>query len=86
MWSIMMAGPRPFLLDEDFNLWLQFAPAIPSWLFTDEGRAALASCVCHMYAICMLYVCYMYAICMLYVCYMYASICVQHATDVRAYS
>jgi hypothetical protein len=36
MWTIMMAGERPFFL-RDGALCLRFRPALPGWLFTDEG-------------------------------------------------
>jgi hypothetical protein len=36
MWTVMMAGERPFFL-RDGALCLRFRPALPGWLFTDEG-------------------------------------------------
>ncbi len=36
LWSHMMAGPRPFRL-QDGALCLQLEPALPGWLFTAEG-------------------------------------------------
>ncbi|AIQ65633.1 cellobiose phosphorylase [Paenibacillus stellifer] len=38
MWSLMMAGSRPFRLSGDGDLVLELAPALPGWLFKDDGR------------------------------------------------
>ncbi|MBY9079135.1 cellobiose phosphorylase [Paenibacillus sp. HN-1] len=38
MWSLMMAGSRPFRLSADGDLVLELAPALPGWLFRDDGR------------------------------------------------
>lgn len=40
MWAIMFAGPKPFTLDDKGKLKLQFAPKLPGWLFTDEGKVS----------------------------------------------
>ena len=37
MWNIMMAGKRPFCL-KDGELCLDLRPALPGWLFDDEGK------------------------------------------------
>jgi len=37
MWTTMMAGPRPFFL-QDGALCLAFRPALPGWLFDAEGK------------------------------------------------
>ena len=37
MWTTMMAGPRPFFL-QDGELCLALRPALPGWLFDAEGR------------------------------------------------
>ncbi len=36
MWNLVTVGPRPFKL-EDGELVLNFAPALPGWLFKDDG-------------------------------------------------
>ena len=36
MWAIMMAGDKPFTYSDD-TLLLSFEPALPGWLFTEEG-------------------------------------------------
>ncbi|MNM15795.1 hypothetical protein D3C81_260220 [compost metagenome] len=38
MWSLMMTGSRPFRLSGDGDLVLELAPALPGWLFKDDGR------------------------------------------------
>jgi len=37
MWTTMMAGQRPFLLD-DGKLCLAFRPTLPGWLFDKDGK------------------------------------------------
>jgi len=37
MWNLMMAGPQPFKVDENGDLYLEFAPALPDFLF-DDGK------------------------------------------------
>lgn len=37
MWGLMTAGPRPFVLTDE-GLVLQLRPALPGWLFTEDGR------------------------------------------------
>jgi hypothetical protein len=37
IWRIMMAGEKPFFLQEG-ELCLKFAPILPGWLFSEEGR------------------------------------------------
>jgi hypothetical protein len=37
MWALMFAGPHPFGVSESGVLQLQLRPAIPGWLFTDDG-------------------------------------------------
>jgi hypothetical protein len=37
MWTTMMAGPKPFFM-ENGQLCLAFSPALPGWLFDDEGK------------------------------------------------
>ena len=37
MWSIMMAGTSPFTMDPQGTLLLTLQPALPGWLFTQEG-------------------------------------------------
>ena len=47
MWSLMMAGPRPFFL-KDGELQLALRPALPGWLFREDGTLAftfLGHCV-----------------------------------------
>jgi hypothetical protein len=41
MWTVMMAGARPFFL-RDGELCLQFRPALPGWLFTDESTLSFS--------------------------------------------
>ncbi|WP_423223348.1 cellobiose phosphorylase [Candidatus Amarolinea aalborgensis] len=36
IWSLMMAGPRPFFM-QDGDLCLAFRPALPGWLFREDG-------------------------------------------------
>jgi hypothetical protein len=36
LWSLMMAGPQPFTV-RDGELCLAFAPALPDWLFREDG-------------------------------------------------
>ena len=36
LWSLMMAGPRPFAV-HDGELCLAFKPALPDWLFREDG-------------------------------------------------
>jgi hypothetical protein len=36
MWSLMMAGPTPFLV-KDHQLYLEFKPILPGWLFDGAG-------------------------------------------------
>jgi hypothetical protein len=40
IWSIMMAGSKPFELNKDGDLELKFSPVLPGWLFTDEGTVS----------------------------------------------
>lgn len=40
MWALMFAGPHPFGVSESGVLQLQLRPAIPGWLFTDDGLAS----------------------------------------------
>ena len=47
MWSLMMAGPRPFFM-KDGELRLALRPALPGWLFREDGTLAftfLGQCV-----------------------------------------
>ena len=37
MWAILVAGERPFYLDEDSALRLRLQPILPEWLFTKAG-------------------------------------------------
>lgn len=38
MWTLMMIGPNPFYVDSDSHrLRMQLIPALPRWLFNDEG-------------------------------------------------
>lgn len=37
MWALMFAGPKPFSLNSNGELALTLRPALPGWLFTDEG-------------------------------------------------
>ena len=37
MWSMMMAGETPFSLGPNGTLQLALSPALPGWLFTEEG-------------------------------------------------
>ena len=37
MWSIMMAGAKPFTVDSAGQLQLALQPVLPGWLFTEEG-------------------------------------------------
>ena len=37
MWALMTAGPQPFVMT-DAGLTLRLRPALPGWLFTDDGR------------------------------------------------
>eukprot|EP00808_Paulinella_micropora_P028469 g74932.t1 len=37
MYFLMMAGPRPFGQDEQGQLYMELKPALPSWLFTEQG-------------------------------------------------
>lgn len=39
MWLWMTAGKRPFTLNEDGQLCLEFKPVLPGWLFTDRNKA-----------------------------------------------
>jgi len=39
IWHIMMAGETPFYVDSG-DLFLQFKPILPGWLFDDEGKIA----------------------------------------------
>ncbi len=43
MWTLMVAGEKPFFIDEDGKLRLRFRPILPSWLFTRKERK------CHYY-------------------------------------
>lgn len=36
MWTLMMAGPQPFFM-QDGELHLAFKPALPDWLFREDG-------------------------------------------------
>jgi hypothetical protein len=36
IWTLMVAGPRPFRLDSKRELQLTLEPILPDWLFTDE--------------------------------------------------
>lgn len=40
MWSVMMAGAKPFSLDKDGKLQLALKPVIPSWLFPKDGKVS----------------------------------------------
>lgn len=48
MWSIMMAGHSPFVLDKQGQLSLQLKPILPAWLFTKDTNTVsftfLGSC------------------------------------------
>eukprot|EP00808_Paulinella_micropora_P015757 g78189.t1 len=37
MYFLMMAGPKPFTLDDKNQVVLELKPALPGWLFTEEG-------------------------------------------------
>ena len=37
MWKHMFIGPTPFTLNDEGELQMQLVPALPSWLFEDEG-------------------------------------------------
>ena len=39
IWQMMMVGPRPFIV-RDEKLELAFNPALPGWLFDEEGKLA----------------------------------------------
>lgn len=38
MWRMMTIGQTPFVLNEEKELCMQFAPKIPAWLFTGEAK------------------------------------------------
>ena len=38
MWTLMVAGEKPFFIDENGKLRLRFRPVLPSWLFTRKER------------------------------------------------
>jgi hypothetical protein len=40
IWSIMMAGHRPFILDTKGTLMLSLKPILPGWLFTENGTVS----------------------------------------------
>ena len=40
MWQIMFMGKTPFTLDNSGQLQLHFSPALPGWLFNDDGSAS----------------------------------------------
>lgn len=37
MWKLMFIGPRPFFLGDDGNVVMQLTPALPLWLFEEDG-------------------------------------------------
>jgi hypothetical protein len=37
IWKYMFIGPTPFFLNDEGEVEMQLVPAIPSWLFEDEG-------------------------------------------------
>ena len=40
IWSIMMAGHRPFIVDTKGTLMLSLKPVLPGWLFTENGTVS----------------------------------------------
>ncbi|MCL2322290.1 MAG: cellobiose phosphorylase, partial [Oscillospiraceae bacterium] len=38
MWLFITVGQKPFTLDADKNLTLEFKPVLPSWLFTEKSK------------------------------------------------
>jgi hypothetical protein len=41
MWALMFAGPQPFVVDATSGaLQLKLTPALPGWLFTEDGLAS----------------------------------------------
>jgi hypothetical protein len=40
MWSLMMAGPSPFVVNGHNQLQLKLSPILPSWLFNTDGTLA----------------------------------------------
>mmetsp|Transcript_5537 Transcript_5537/g.12369 ORF Transcript_5537/g.12369 Transcript_5537/m.12369 type:complete len:1160 (+) Transcript_5537:156-3635(+) len=42
MWGLMFAGPAPFSLDRKGALQLAFSPALPGWLFPQDGQVSFA--------------------------------------------
>ncbi|CAE7633067.1 unnamed protein product [Symbiodinium sp. CCMP2456] len=46
MWTLMFAGPQPFRSDGAGSLELAFEPALPSWLFKDDGTVSFTFLGC----------------------------------------
>lgn len=43
MWTLMMAGPRPFFVDDEDRLKLKLEPKLPEWLFTTTEKTCRGS-------------------------------------------
>jgi hypothetical protein len=40
MWHLMMQGPTPFVVNSSNELTLHLVPALPGWLFADDGTVS----------------------------------------------